>query len=910
LDSCVLTFAALGPLEVRAAGRLVEVGGRLPRRLLSALIAAQGRAVSDDKLAESVWAGKPPSNPAGALQVYVSRLRRAVPGLVLQRTPTGYQLVVATADTDIEQFAVRTARGRRLASAGDQQAAREAFESALGLWRGEPFADLAGDDDLGGTRATLREHLEAVQEDHAAAALADGADDATAVCEALVQVSPYRERRWVLLALALYRSGRQADALNAIRRIRSLLAAELGVDPGPHLQDLEARMLRQDSMLLTPDRRAAPPTAQSRLSSFVGREADLARLDHLTRTHRFVTIVGPAGAGKTRLAVEYTGASALVRLADITDPSLLAAALAAAMGVKAGAGDPYEAIARELPFHKGPVVLDNCEHLADDVAQFVLTLLAQLPTLRIVATSRVPLHADGEHVLFLAPLSASDAVALLIDRIRAIRSGWTPDPAELSDLRHLAEGLDNLPLALELAAARARTFSIRDLADHLDDRFALLGRVPLGAMTSHKTLHEAIAWSIDLLTEDERRLACQSWPYEGGFPLPAVEGRLGSLASLVDQSVITADTGAPATRYRMLETIRAYCRAIDTHPAATREAHAAWVRDLVVHTTHDLQHEGAAEAMLRLHRELPNIRAALAHDLALAPEQALRTAARLMWFWIRSGLLDEGSRAITETLLAASHADVEDVARAQAALAGLRYVGGDAESARTMLAAAARHIADDDQHRSLFGEIRYYEALVQLPGGDPRLALTAAAEAYTIASEANTAWLLVAAEAAWGAALVLAGSLSQGQQRLRSAADRAATWGYLWTAGLSELMLAQTMLAANDAGALGLLQSALRRFQREDDMSEVLAVLHTGALVLSAASDSAGAAVLRDAVHLHCDRYGIRVANTFLPVPAPPSWYTGTAPDGAPSLDHAATALSEAVTQHSPSQEVAIRRMT
>ncbi len=895
LHGAVVTFAVLGPFEVREDGRPVPVGGRLPRRLLAILVAEEGRSVSEDRLAEGLWDESRPRNPAGALQVYVSRLRRALPGTTLERSAGGYRLLAA--DTDVDRFRSHLARARALAAGARHAEAHEAFEAALGLWRGTPYEDLADDESTAAIRAALVEQRDTAQEESAAALLATGDHPgAVAALELLVHAAPYRERRWQLLALALYRSGRQADALTAVRRVRTLLAEELGVDPGPELRRLEGRILSQDPALAGPVVTAGPPGDRP-LSSFIGRDTDLAVLDRLVGTHRLVTVVGPAGSGKTRLAVEWAGRDAVVRLADVTDPAPLVSAIAAAVGVTGITGDPYEALVKRLRLHGRPLVLDNCEHLVGDVARLVADLLDRVPALRVVATSRSPLGVDGEHSLPLAPLTTDDAVTLLTDRIRASRPGWSAGDADLRDLRRLAEALDCLPLALELAAARVRTFGVRGLIEQLDDRFTVLGRIPRGTMTPHATLQEAVAWSFDLLAGEERDLAVRLWPYEGGFPLAAAATTAGLdvLVSLVDQSVVTAETGGGAPRYWMLETIRAYSRSVDGDPAATRAAHARWVRELVARAEGDLQGERSGAAMAALGLELPNLRAGLAHDLAHAPVEALRTAARLMWFWIRSGLLVEGNRILTAALAAAPDAPLGDTVRATASSAGLFYFTGDGTTARRMLAEARLAVGSEPDHRGLLAEVRYYQALVQLPGGDPEVALAASTEAHAIATETGTTWLVAAGAMASGAALVMSGRVAEGRDRLRAAVRLADASGLVWTAALSELMQAQTLIDAGRGGeALPLLRSSLLRFLGEGDLSNQLAVLHNGALALEALDEAADAALLRDVVHSHQARSGIRMAGTYLHSVVPEGWYEGAPPSAPPTVDDGVGVLTAA----------------
>ncbi|MFI5843791.1 BTAD domain-containing putative transcriptional regulator [Catenuloplanes sp. NPDC051500] len=883
----MLRFAVLGAAEVHDTGHPapLEIGGPVPRRLLTMLVAADGRPIPDDRLAAAMWTGGAPSDPAGALQVYVSRLRRALPGAEIARTAHGYRLAVAPEQTDVGVFTARVTAGTRTD-----------LREALGLWRGEPFADVTGDDGIEAARAGLHELRETALEESAAGLLADGGHAAAvAELEELVRAAPYRERRWALLALALYRGGRQADALGAIRRVRALLTGELGVEPGPELREVERRILAHDPVLLEPvaaGRATGPPTTTAgavprTLSAFIGREDELALLDRLTTSYPLVTVVGAAGAGKTRLAMQHAGTAVFIRLADAADPSALLPTIAAALGVPDTADDPGEAIAAALRFHTGtPLVLDNCEHLTDGLAALVWTLLERVPALRIIATSRTPLGVDGERILPLGPMPAPDAVALLADRIRAARPDWTPAAADHEDLSRLAGALDGLPLALELAAARARTIGLRELTARLGD-LTLLGRVPHGAVTPHRTLQEAIAWSFGLLSPAERDLVVRLWPYEGGFDADAA-GDLDALAALVDQSVVTAD--ADTGRFRLLETIRAYCRSVDPDPADSRETHAAWVRAMVASKSADLVGDRGPAAMRVLRRELPNIRAALAHDLTHAPEQALRAAAGLMWFWIRAGLLTEGRRVLGDALAAAPGAPVADRIRARAAYTGLEGIIGDRALALEMLADAARELDGSAEQDALRGEVRYYQALLQLPDGDAHLALAAATEALEIAQTTRIPWLIPSAEMALGGALVLAGDLRGGRERLRAAIAHGPTVGQTWAAGLSELMLAQTMITERDGDPLPLLRSSARRFRDEDDLSDLLAVLHQGAVALDGDPRSA---TLRAVVHHHLARHAISPVRSYFTTVVPDGWYTGDPPPDPPSLDDAFAALGD-----------------
>jgi predicted ATPase/DNA-binding SARP family transcriptional activator len=902
----VLTFAVLGSTQVHDGDRPVELGGPLPRRLLTALVAACGRPVSDDRLAESVWDNQPPASSHTTMQVYVSRLRRKLSDTgrdALRRTATGYCLITAPGATDIERFTEQIGAARLLAASGRSDEALPAFDAALRLWRGDPFADLPADLGVAAARVQLRELRDAAEEDRITARLALGQEaSAVAELEGLVRAAPYRERRWELLVLGLYRSGRQAEALAAVRRVRALLASQLGIDPGPELQRLEQQVLCQDPDLLPARAGLSRELArQGRirrpLSSFLGRAGDLALLAGLVDASRLVTVAGTAGVGKTRLAIEHAAARTdgdgpwLVRLADVTDPAMLPLAVAAAAGVTETAAATPDALAKALCGRRGVLLLDNCEHLVGHVAPLVLGLLDQAPGLRVLATSRVPLGIDGERLLPLGPLPSAQAVALLIDRIAAVRPAWEPQAGELDAAAHVAAALDGIPLALELAAARAPVLGLPELAARLGDRLAVLGKIPAGSLTPHATLEAAIGWSVDLLPDAERSMLLRLWPFEGGFPLEAVlsqEAGLETLSSLVSRSMVVADTATAPARYRMLEIIRAYCRAHDPAPEATAAAHAAFIHRLAAQAAQELRGERSPRAIATLTRELPNIRAAIARDLTASPEAALRTAGLLMWFWTRCGLL-EGSRLLERCLAAAPHAPARDIARARVAYASIEYVTGDGGHARETMAAVARELstAAGREDRALYAETRFYQALLQVPHGDPATALAAAADAYRTGTELGLGWLAANAEMARGAALLMLGRTADGQQALHLAIRDALACGVDWTAAVSEVMLAQSLLASGDP-ALPVLRDALRRFRREGDLSNVLLVLHNGAQALAADGQTERAGQLRAAVDHHITRRGIRPHQTYAGGHAPGEWQTRTqtpSDDEPPSLE-------------------------
>ena len=918
----MLIGRVLGTTELEADGARVDLGGPLPRRLVTALLAAEGRPVSESALTEAVWGANAPASPSVSVQAYVSRLRRSLGRDVLIRAGDGYRLAVD--ETDAARFAADLRRGRQLLDDERPGEALRAFETALARWRGEAFVDLPETY----ARTRLDELRKVAVEERLAARLATGdAPGAVGELAAAVRAEPYRERRWELLILGLYRSGRQAEALAELRRVRARLADDLGIDPGPALQELAGRLLAQDPRLLLPPARPAP--AVRPLSTFFGRSGELAALAQLAGTElaeagpaeagpvkteptetgptktgptktgptktgptktgptgnmpggigrsgtgaaaprpggpgRLVTLVGPGGAGKTRLAVEYAAGLDpwFVRLADVAEPDLVPTAVAAAVGVR---GATVEAIVAALGGRPGLLLLDNCEHVIAAAAELTLELLARCPQLRVLATSREPLGVDGERLLPVAPLPAADAVALLTDRITAVRPGWRPDRAEAAHLAGLAAALDGIPLALELAAARARVLGLGELLDMLTGRFPALGPVPRGALAPHQTLEAAVAWSVDLLPAPDRALLLCLWPFEGGFPLSAVEADLDALSGLVARSVVVADTSVTPTRYRLLEIIRSYCRAHDPDPAGSRAAHAAWVRALVGQYAPQLRGERSSFSIRLLNRELANLRAGITHDLTAAPEAALHTAALLEWFWFRGGHVTDGLRLLGAALAGAPGAPTSDRARVIACMGTLRFISGDVDAADAHLRAAKAVLGDpaDPAGEILAAQLGYYEALWWRANGEFEKAAESAHRSMALARAIGAEWIEPAAAMSLGAALVGAGRVADGREVLVRAGEHAVAVHQNWTAAMSELMLGRALLAGSAAAppqpeaALVVLRRALNRFAEEDDVGNILSGLHTGAYALALAGRPADGAALLAAVRRTAARRGL-----------------------------------------------------
>jgi len=872
-------------------GVAAEVGGALPRRLLAALALADGKPVSDDRLAQAMWDDQPPAKAAAAMQAYMSRLRAALGTTYrdrLGRTSAGYFL--AADELDVRRFGeLIEAAGGQLAGDRPEQA-RSRLSEALELWRGDPYAELP-DDVAEAERGRLAELREVALENLAAARLGIGeAAEAVVQLEQLVREQPLRERRWALLVVGLYRCDRQGDALATLRKIRGLLADQLGVDPGAELLELERQVLAHDPRLLltAPMRVVRPVPIRRPLTTFLGRTVELAALTSRLDRHRLVNLVGPAGVGKTRLMVEYLatlGSAAdpwAARLADVPDGSGVAAAVADAVGVVV-IGDPVDALVDGIGTASALLVLDNCEHVISDAAELVDQLIQRCPGLRILATSREPLGVDGEVTVPVQPLPwapdvGEPAVELLLDRVRAVRPGWEPGGGELDAARRIATALDGLPLAIELAAARARVLGLGEIADRLDDRFALLGPVPRGSLAWHTTLQAAIGWSVDLLDPPDRELLLKLWAFEGGFTLEAAEtiwpGReaavLEALSALVTRSVVVADTSTEPTRYVLLESIRAYCRTIDPDPDETRLVQARWVRLLAARCADSIRTSQAGAFVRMMSRELPNLRAGFAHDLATEPGTALRTAVSLGVYLYRGVHHGEAIRMLRSALDAAPDASALDRIRALNALTALTYFSGDQAGTAELV----------DVVIGLMPEIG-----ADVPPRDHAealffLAIGCALAAPVAVTQQVTGQLVEHCERCGIQPMIPAALAVRTVALLRQTTDCAEMLEYAdalqqhsrgWTKGwagqvVGELYLRHPDLRPDSADrALAALRTALARFLQYEDYPYALNTLRIGALaLLRAGRPVETAARLLAAVQAHAERLGLRTPGLYL----------------------------------------------
>ena len=522
-----MEFGILGPLAVWRDGGEVELGAAKQRALLAVMLLHAGETMSTERLVDALWGEKPPVTAVKALQVYISQLRKTLGEGVVVTRPLGYVVELDDGALDLQRFERLLAEGRRLLDQGSARQAGEVLQEGLALWRGEPLADFRYEVFAANAIGRLDGLRLIALEARLEADLGCGRHaEAVPELEALVRDYPLREQLRGLLILALYRAGRQADALAVMQETRTVLREELGLDPSQALQQLEKAILLQDPSLdrpvdaPKPPPRAPPPVPAplaplpAALTPLVGRMTELAQIGALLGRPgtRLVTLVGPGGVGKTRLALAVAGsvpAAVFVSLAPVQEPGLVRLVIANMLGLT-----DETTIADWLRSRELLLVLDNFEHLLE-AAPLVTELLTAAPGLRVLATSRAPLNLTGEHQYTVAPLPQQDAVELFIERAAAVEA----DVGRVADVEEICRRLDCLPLAIELAAARARMFPPDVVLTRFEQRLALLTGGPRDQPERQRTLRAAIEWSYSLLrrTSNERS---PGWPCSRVVALP------------------------------------------------------------------------------------------------------------------------------------------------------------------------------------------------------------------------------------------------------------------------------------------------------------------------------------------------------------------------------------------------------
>ncbi|MFC0114027.1 BTAD domain-containing putative transcriptional regulator [Kibdelosporangium aridum] len=691
--SANIDIRLLGPLEIAASRGPVVLHGSVQRTLVARLGVRPGETVSREALVDALWDELPPRTATKTLHSHLARLRHqlqdaSLAGLIAAQGP-GYALLAPAEAADVVRFEAMVDRGREALAGGATETAVELLRQALGLWRGDPLVECRPGEWVRAEAAHLAEIRLAATENLISARLRVGEHlQLVGELEPLVIRYPFRERVWELLMLALYRSGRQADALAAFQRARTALVDELGIEPGRELHRLEAAILAADPTLeLNAPRRTTTGTPVCRrlpvpLTSLIDREADKAALGDLAAGRRLVTLIGPGGCGKTRLAIavaaEHSEAVCFVDLTPLAKPELVPQAVAEAFGLRAQAAGrgAVDSLVDHLHDRSLLLVLDNCEHLVDACAHLVSALLPACPGLRVLATSRETLRVPGEAVYTLQPLATPDpkavpaydellhydSVRLFVERTRDAGGQIGTDGATAQGLATICAQLDGLPLALELAAALTAALPVPRIAEQLTGRFPALCSGSRTARPQHRAMRTAIRWSYDLLDDDERALFRRLAVFVGGFDLPGVEAlwpradAVELLGRLVDKSLVVREWGN--ARYRLLDTIHRFAAeqlADDEKCADVRQRHAEFYLALTEQAQEHLDGADAVEWLDRLTAEHENFRAAMAWAVAQPNSTALRLSVALTRYCQLRGHYRDGRRWLAAALDRGAH---------------------------------------------------------------------------------------------------------------------------------------------------------------------------------------------------------------------------------------------------------------
>jgi predicted ATPase/DNA-binding SARP family transcriptional activator len=758
----------LGPLEVRDQGRTLNVRGSRPRALLALLALNAGRLIPADRLIELLWGDEPPPSAANALQVHISALRKVLepqgpPYRLLISDRSGYALKVDSEQVDFARFERLVERAHHALKKSELAQCAELVGEAMSEWRGSALADMANQPWSIGEARRLEDLRLAAEEDRIEAALGlGGHSELIPELEVLASRHPLRERLSGQLMLALYRSGRQAEASDVYQRTRETLVDGLGMEPGPELQQLLKAIINQDRSLGMPTRERQPPRLDNlpaALTSFVDRAQERAQLTSLVAQTRMLTLTGPGGIGKTRLAIEvargllhnYESGVWLTNFGSLSDPDLVPQAMGSVLLVRRTGGQaPTEALISYLSNRHCLLLFDNCEHLIDACARLAEALVTSCPGVTVLATSREALGVAGEAVWPVPPLDLPEltperssapereygAVELFRQRAESAIGYFRLDHRALQTASQVCRQLDGIPLAIELAAAKLKVISLDELSARLSNRFQVLVDGSRTSLPRHQTLRAAIDWSYDLLSETERSQLRLLSVLAGDFTLAASEaicgegprgatGVLEVVSSLVRKSLVQVDRSDFEVRYHLLDTIReyGYQKLGETDQLRTaRDRHLDFYLDLAERAAPHLRGPSAPVWMARLARDHDNIRAAVRWSLEMREaDKFARLLIAMWWFWYVRCFFDEGRRWLEIALTDLKPSSLSTQVALLLGSGQLAWAQGDHETDRTMFEKALS-VAKDGGDELLVGHALLRLSLADYASGQMKVA--------------------------------------------------------------------------------------------------------------------------------------------------------------------------------------------